>query len=152
VRRFITGATPVVRVFALAKDVISGDSIISARISFDPSRVRERRTGFSCAGHDSRTSRATPRWLNFRPPYNSCGGPGGKGVPIIFYCPRCGREIRVRSVAAGRKGRCADCMAEIVVPDFNAIDPSRRPVTDPCANNAPDIQGGFVDNGEANQA
>jgi len=73
-------------------------------------------------------------------------------MPILFYCPRCGREIRVRSIAAGRKGRCADCKAEIVVPDFKAIDRSRPPVTDPCADSAQDIHGGFVDNGEAPQA
>jgi DNA-directed RNA polymerase subunit RPC12/RpoP len=72
-------------------------------------------------------------------------------MPIFFYCPRCGREIRVRSIAAGRKGRCADCKAEIMVPDFNPIDPSRRPVTEPCADSAPDIRDGFMDNAEANQ-
>ena len=77
---------------------------------------------------------------------------GNRPMPIFFYCPRCGREIRVRSIAAGRKGRCADCKAEIVVPEFNPIESRRPPMTDPCADSAQDIQGGFVDNGEANKA
>jgi hypothetical protein len=48
---------------------------------------------------------------------------------IIFYCPNCGREIRVRSAAAGQKGRCADCSELITVPDFDAISENRPPLT-----------------------
>jgi len=37
-------------------------------------------------------------------------------VTITFACPKCGREIRVRDEAAGKKGQCNSCKNPIVVP------------------------------------
>jgi len=37
-------------------------------------------------------------------------------VPIIFFCPKCGWEIRVRSAAAGQQGTCTDCGEKVVIP------------------------------------
>ena len=37
-------------------------------------------------------------------------------MTITFACPKCGREIRVRDEAAGKKGRCNGCQNSIVIP------------------------------------
>ena len=85
-------------------------------------------------------------------------------MPIIFHCPKCGREIRVRLIAAGRTGRCLDCGADIVVPDFKLDVPRRPPVTHPevqserkprmfeSSADMPTLEDGFVDGGESQQA
>lgn len=68
-------------------------------------------------------------------------------MPIIFYCPRCGREIRVRSAAAGQKGKCIDCGAKIVVSDFSdlqSVAPSRPVTSDTSIDSVPDIPNGFL--------
>jgi hypothetical protein len=72
-------------------------------------------------------------------------------VPIIFYCPKCGREIRVRSASAGRKGRCVECHTAVVVPDFDAPDTRRGPAGG-SATEIPIIQGGFVEAGTIKQS
>jgi DNA-directed RNA polymerase subunit RPC12/RpoP len=70
-------------------------------------------------------------------------------MPIIFYCPRCGREIRVRSAAAGRKGSCADCGEPILVPDLNLKASSRPSAVDPAVGGTthemPSFKSGFVE-------
>jgi hypothetical protein len=55
----------------------------------------------------------------------------GCQMPIIFHCPKCGRGIRVRLIAAGRRGHGLDCGEEIVVPDFNPNGPRRSAPTNP---------------------
>jgi len=68
-------------------------------------------------------------------------------MPIIFYCPRCGREIRVRSAAAGQKGTCTDCGAKIVISDFSdlqAVAPPRPVTSDTSIDSVPDIPNGFL--------
>ena len=78
-------------------------------------------------------------------------------MPIIFYCPACGRELRVRLIAAGRKGSCLDCGEKVLVPDFNPNAVRLPPVTNPAAESEhkpemfesstgiPTIEAGFVD-------
>ena len=34
-----------------------------------------------------------------------------------FHCQNCGKEIRVRRVCAGKKGRCPQCRTVITVPE-----------------------------------
>jgi DNA-directed RNA polymerase subunit RPC12/RpoP len=51
-------------------------------------------------------------------------------MPIIFFCPQCGREISVRSAAAGREGHCVNCGEKIVIPDLKPIDPRLLPGSD----------------------
>jgi len=70
----------------------------------------------------------------------------GHGVPIIFYCPKCGREIRVRTAAAGRSGRCTGCGEKIVIPDFRTFlshPPSAASAES--SENIPTITDGFLD-------
>jgi hypothetical protein len=73
-------------------------------------------------------------------------------MPILFYCPGCGREIRVRSASAGRKGHCADCGQPIQVPDLDLNAPPRTPAVDPALNNSgqdmPILKSGFVEDGK----
>ena len=38
---------------------------------------------------------------------------------IEFSCPKCRRSLKVDDSAAGKKGRCKGCNAEIEVPNFN---------------------------------
>jgi hypothetical protein len=88
---------------------------------------------------------------------------GDHQVPIIFFCQHCGREIRVRSICVGRKGRCVDCGAEIVVPDIDPFNTRPRPANDPAGDDKPKTQivessseiptvnHGFMDDGEAPQ-
>ena len=69
-------------------------------------------------------------------------------MPIIFYCPHCGREIRVRSAAAGRNGRCTGCSELIRVPDFGAIGKNLLPLTLAAIEGEPEMltmPNGFVD-------
>jgi DNA-directed RNA polymerase subunit RPC12/RpoP len=54
---------------------------------------------------------------------------------IIFFCPQCGREISVRSAAAGREGRCLECGEKVVIPDLFAI--GRRPLPETDGDSAP---------------
>jgi DNA-directed RNA polymerase subunit RPC12/RpoP len=84
-------------------------------------------------------------------------------LPIIFFCSKCGREIRVRSICAGRKGHCVDCGEEIIVPDIDPIIPRRLPMNDPAgdgepktrivesSSEIPSVNYGFMDDGEAQQ-
>jgi len=84
-------------------------------------------------------------------------------MPIFFFCPQCGREIRVRSIFAGRKGRCVDCGTAVVVPDLNPVMPRHPPARDPAGESErttrilessieiPTVNHGFVDSGEAPQ-
>jgi len=77
-------------------------------------------------------------------------------MPIIFYCPKCGREIRVRLIAAGRRGHCVDCGEKIVVPDFDpngARRPAptggkRKPEILESSADLPTLEHGFRDDGE----
>jgi hypothetical protein len=68
-------------------------------------------------------------------------------MPIIFYCPRCGREIRARSSAAGKKGHCVDCNQEIVIPEFRTAAPgdasSAKRLVD--SGEIPNIPVGFLE-------
>jgi len=76
-------------------------------------------------------------------------------VPIIFYCPKCSREIRVRSASAGRKGRCVECHTPVVVPDFDPPESRGGPPPENAAGSAteiPIIQGGFVEAGTIKQS
>jgi DNA-directed RNA polymerase subunit RPC12/RpoP len=68
-------------------------------------------------------------------------------MPIIFHCPECGREIRVRIDAAGRKGRCVDCDAIVVVPHFTEIGRRSQPKFDVLPSNPeiPTVNHGFED-------
>ena len=79
-------------------------------------------------------------------------------MPIIFYCPKCGREIRVRSSAAGRSGTCLKCGEAIVVPDVNllvhrnprlakaAVGP-HKPMKVASSPDTPTIEDGFATDG-----
>jgi hypothetical protein len=51
-------------------------------------------------------------------------------MPIIFHCPGCGREIRVRSAFAGKTGRCVSCNTPLVVPDFAKPTPDIHNLSD----------------------
>jgi len=71
-------------------------------------------------------------------------------VPIIFYCPKCDREIRVRTSAAGRSGRCTGCGEKIVVPDFRtfASQPPSAAAAE-SSENIPTMTDGFLDDDAA---
>jgi DNA-directed RNA polymerase subunit RPC12/RpoP len=74
-------------------------------------------------------------------------------MPIIFYCPRCGREIRVRSAAAGRMGHCAECGERIQVPDLDLKASPRTSSPNPpigeTTHDMPVLKSGFVGDGES---
>ena len=40
---------------------------------------------------------------------------------IEFACPKCRRPLKIDDSAAGKKGRCKGCNAEIEVPAFNGV-------------------------------
>ena len=40
---------------------------------------------------------------------------------IEFSCPKCGRPLKIDDSAAGKKGRCKGCNAEIEVPNVDAV-------------------------------
>jgi uncharacterized protein YlaI len=42
-------------------------------------------------------------------------------MPIIFFCPKCHREFRVRTASAGQKGRCTDCDTKVAIPDVSDV-------------------------------
>jgi hypothetical protein len=68
-------------------------------------------------------------------------------MPIFFYCPKCYREIRVKTKAAGRRGRCTDCGASVVVPNFAGeirIEPQRYRNSSPRPSSS-EIEMGFLD-------
>jgi hypothetical protein len=84
-------------------------------------------------------------------------------MPIFFFCPNCGREIRVGSIYAGRKGRCVDCDAAVVVPDIDPIMLLRPAAKNPDVESTPKpsafessvgiptVNRGFEDGGDAEQ-
>ena len=41
---------------------------------------------------------------------------------IVFHCPNCNSELRVRKAGTGRKGKCPICRSIIRIPNEN--DPS----------------------------
>lgn len=67
-------------------------------------------------------------------------------MPIIFDCPQCGREIRVRSEAAGQIGRCTTCEARIMVPDGSEFGTLVRKLPSSAAalGSTSDLPNGFL--------
>jgi predicted Zn finger-like uncharacterized protein len=64
----------------------------------------------TASASDSFASRNTSRR---RPP---CTIAQGGFAMIIFDCPHCGASIKVQESLAGRKGKCAHCSQQILVP------------------------------------
>jgi len=75
------------------------------------------------------------------------GGAQSSYMPIIFFCPNCGREIRVRTSAAGQEGTCTDCNARLVVPGLTEFRANNSP-----APSTSEIPNGFLIDPEAADA
>jgi hypothetical protein len=73
-------------------------------------------------------------------------------MPIIFYCHSCGREIRARSSAAGKRGRCVDCDTEIVIPDFHAARQDTGASQNQDSAEIPNPPVGFLEDEAADEA
>ena len=61
-------------------------------------------------------------------------------MPIIFHCPRCGRELYARTSSAGKKGYCVHCDAKIVVPDFRGAEPDEDLLADSDDRSSSDVR------------